>query len=48
MRTTVNTMTFLLAFLIVSAVLVAAPRFGRDSRPVFDERPESWRFGSLR
>jgi hypothetical protein len=48
MSPTVTIMSFAIAFLTVTAVLAAAPRYGQDSRPGFDERPETWRFGALR
>jgi hypothetical protein len=41
-------MIFLLLLIIVAAALVAAGRYGSESRPVFDERPEAFRFGALR
>jgi hypothetical protein len=41
-------MIFLFVFIIVVAALVAAGRYGSESRPVFDERPEAFRFGALR
>jgi hypothetical protein len=37
----------LLVILAVLATLFICARFGVDSRPVFDERPEGERFGAL-
>jgi hypothetical protein len=41
-------MIFIVVLIIVAAALVAAGRYGSESRPVFDERPEALRFGALR